>query len=52
MADAVSGMLSVHESCPVCAPDPDVVLVHTPIFTITQRLKGFDVLLVGEEEMI
>ena len=23
-------MLSVHESCPVCTPDPAVVLVHTP----------------------
>ena len=30
MAVAASGMLSVHESCPVCTPDPDVVLVHTP----------------------
>ena len=28
--DAASGTLSVHESCPVCTPDPDVVLVHTP----------------------
>ena len=26
MAVAASGMLSVHESCPVCTPDPDVVL--------------------------
>ena len=24
MAVAASGMLSVHESCPVCTPDPDV----------------------------
>ena len=30
VAVAASGMLSVHESCPVCTPDPDVVLVHTP----------------------
>ena len=30
MAVAASGMLSVHESCPVCTPVPDVVLVHTP----------------------
>ena len=28
MAAAAAGMLSVHESCPVCTPD--VVLVHTP----------------------
>ena len=25
MAVAASGMLSVHESCPVCTPDPAVV---------------------------
>ena len=28
VAAAAEGILSVHESCPVCTPD--VVLVHTP----------------------
>ena len=31
VAVAASGMLSVHESCPVCTPDPDVV--HQPNVT-------------------